>query len=178
MKLINCSTAAQFSNLEHLYIESFPKAERKPFSLMVQKSREGVMELLAIEEESGTFLGLAITILYKDLVLLDYFAISPTMRGQNIGTHALRLLQERYVGKRFVLEIEDTEEEAPNREERIRRKAFYLRNNMTVMPYYVKLFGVKMQVLTNGPELSFEEYHTIYQKSFSEKISSDITLFG
>lgn len=174
MILANCATEAQFTNLERLYLEAFPKCERKPFSLMVQKSREGIMELLAMEEEDGTFLGLAITILYKDMVLLDYFAVSPIMRGQNIGSCALRLLQERYAGKRFVLEIENTEENAPNLEERIRRKAFYFRNNMTLMPYYVELFGIKMQVLTNGTEVSFEEYHEIYRESFSKEISSNV----
>lgn len=96
------------------------------------------------------------------------------MQGQNIGSRALRLLQERYTGKRFILEIEDPREHAPNQEERIRRKAFYLRNNMTVMPYYVKLFGVPMQIMTNGTEISYEEYHEIYRESFSREISSKI----
>ena len=117
MILTNCTAETQFANLERLYLKTFPESERKPFSLMLQKSREGIMELLAIEEETGAFLGLAITILYKDLVLLDYFAVSPTMQGQNIGSRALRLLQERYTGKRFILEIEDPREHAPNQEE-------------------------------------------------------------
>lgn len=176
MKLTNCTTEAQFASLEQLYMETFPAAERKPFPLMVQKSREGVMELLAIEGKGGAFLGLAITILSGDLVLLDYFAISPELRGQEIGSGTLRLLQERYAGKRLVLEIEDTQEDAPNREERIRRKAFYLRNGMSVMPFLVSLFGVKMQVLTNGADVSFEEYHGIYRASFPEQISANITL--
>ena len=177
MKLTNCAAETQFANLERLYIEAFPKAERKPLSLMVQKSKKGIMELLAIEEDGGSFLGLAITVLHKDMVLLDYFAVSPALRGQNIGSRALGLLLERYSGKTFLLEIEDANEDAPNRQERIRRKAFYLRNNMTAMPYYVNLFGIKMQVLTNGPKVSFEEYHEIYRESFSGKISSNITLF-
>lgn len=176
MKLTNCTTKTQFGNIERLYTEAFPAAERKPFPLMVEKSKEGIMELLAIEDKAGTFFGLAITILHKDTVLLDYFAVSPHMRGQNIGSGALRLLRERYEGKRFILEIEDPEEDAPNREERIRRKSFYLKNGMAVMPYLVELFGIKMQVLTNGANISFEEYHEIYQESFSEKISSNIKL--
>lgn len=176
MKLTNCTTKTQYANLEQLYMEAFPAAERKPFPLMVQKSHEGIMELLAIEGEGGAFLGLAITVLHKGLVLLDYFAICPKLRGQDIGSGTLRLLQERYAGKRLVLEIEDTDEEAPNREERIRRKAFYLRNGMSAMPFLVNLFGVKMQVLTNGADVSFEEYHGIYRASFPEEISSNITL--
>lgn len=176
MKLTNCTTEAQFASLERLYMDTFPAPERKPFPLMVQKSREGIMELLAIEEENGAFLGLAITVLSNDLVLLDYFAICPEVRGREIGSGTLQLLQERYTGKRLVLEIEDTGEDAPNREERVRRKAFYLRNGMAVMPFLVNLFGVKMQVLTNGADVSFEEYHGIYRASFPEQISANIAL--
>ncbi len=89
MKLTNCTTEAQFANLERLYMDAFPAAERKPFPLLVEKSREGVVELLAIEGEGGAFLGLAITVLSHGLVLLDYFAICPKLRGQEIGSGTL-----------------------------------------------------------------------------------------
>lgn len=174
MKLTNCPTQAQLTTMEHLYLEAFPADERKPFSLMLQKSKEGVMELLAIEGDNEEFLGLAFTVLQAGSVLLDYFAVSPQMRGQDVGSRALGLLRERYAGKRLVLEIEDPEEDSPNREERIRRKSFYLKNGMYAMPFLVELFGVKMQVLTNGPAISFEEYHQIYRASFPEKISRNI----
>ena len=46
-----------------LYEASFPKSEKKPFELMVEKQKEGLCEFLAIEDEAGGFCGLAIMIL-------------------------------------------------------------------------------------------------------------------
>ncbi|MCI8484356.1 MAG: GNAT family N-acetyltransferase [Lachnospiraceae bacterium] len=176
MKLTNYSSQPQLTKIETLYLSAFPAQERKPFSLLVQKSLEGIVELLAIEDEKNGFLGLAITVLHKNLVLLDYFAIDPKLRGQNIGSQTLRLLKERYASKELILEIEDPREPSPNQAERIRRKSFYLKNEMKVMPYPVDLFGVKMLILTCGRSVSFPEYHEIYRSCFSEKISSNIKL--
>lgn len=174
MKLENCTSEIQLNHMETLYLTAFPKEERKPFPLLIQKSQENTVELLAIEDENRQFLGLAVTVLYKDLVLLDYFAIMPEMRGQNVGSRALHLLKERYHNKKFILEIEDAEDESSNQQERIRRKAFYLKNNMILMPYPVELFGVKMQILTSGDFVSFEAYHEIYEKIFPGTIAQNI----
>ena len=99
-------------DIVRLYKEAFPRSERKPFSLMERRERFGHMEILSIEEEG--FLGLAITVLHEDLVLLDYFAISSGARGQGAGGRALSLLKKRYAGRRLFLEIEFPEESASN----------------------------------------------------------------
>ena len=78
--------------LKKIYLEAFPKAERKPFWLMRQKAKKGVMELLALQEGKQT-VGLAFTVLCEDMVLLDYFAIDRACRGQHLGSKALWLIQ-------------------------------------------------------------------------------------
>ncbi len=143
---------------------------------MVKKRKEGVMELLTVEDDAGKFLGIVITILHKDIVLLDYFAVSPVLRGQGIGSEVLKLLNQRYQGKRILLEIEDPEEPCKNRGERLRRKAFYLRNGLTVQNYKVWLFGIKMLILTNGATVSYEEYHEIFEAVFSTQIGKNVSL--
>ena len=107
MKIIKALDQKRLYLIEDLYLSAFPLAERKPFSLMVQKQAEGTMEILSIEDEND-FLGLAIFAHDKDIALLDYFAISDKMRGQGVGSRAIRALQKIYAGKRFVLEIETT----------------------------------------------------------------------
>ena len=74
MKIIKATDEKRLKIIEDLYLRAFPKAERKPFSLMVKKQLEGTMEILSIEEENA-FLGLAIFAHDKDIALLDYFAI-------------------------------------------------------------------------------------------------------
>ena len=110
------------------------------------------------------------------MVLLDYFAIAPESRGQNVGSTALKMLFERYKNKRFILEIENTEIESDNLEERKRRKAFYLKNGMSVMPYKVNLIGVEMEILTRNCDVTYEEYYSIYENTFSDEYCSKIEM--
>ncbi len=158
-----------------LYHKAFPRSEKKPFGMMLQKRKTGTMELMTVEDDSGEFLGLVITILHKDIVLLDYLAISPAHRGKGTGSEVLKLLNCRYPGKRLLLEIEDPEEPCDNRNDRLRRKAFYLRNGLTVQNYKVWLFGIKMLILTNGTTVNYEEYHEIFDAVFPSGIGKNIS---
>ena len=160
--------------IKRTYLESFPKSERKPFGLMKLKEKQGVMEILAILEK-GRPVGLAITVLYQDMVLLDYFAIHRKFRGQNYGSDALRLLKERYQDRRLILEIELPDEAAPNQEERLRRKRFYLRNGMQETELRVCVFRVPMEVLTDGKPLTYEEYHGLYRDSIGTVFARKVT---
>ena len=174
MKLTQNLSPARLSDIKNLYVHAFPAAERKPFYMIRKKQAEGSMEILSIENDTGDFLGLAITILYKDIVLLDYFAVDDNQRNNGAGSSALRMLLERYLGKRFLLEIEAPDIPSENTPERIRRKAFYLRNGMAVMPFRVNFFGIVMEILTNGPQVTFDEYHAIFTNLFTPWIESNI----
>lgn len=174
MKLTQDLSPARLSDIKSLYVRAFPAAERKPFYIMQKKQTEGSMEILSIENDTGNFLGLAITILYNDIVVLDYFAIDDQHRNGGAGSSALHLLLERYAGKRFLLEIEAPDVPSENAQERIRRKAFYLKNDMAVMPFRALLFGIEMEILTNGPQISFDEYHAIFTNVFTPQIASKI----
>lgn len=155
-------------------MEAFPKSERKPFGLMRQKVRQGVMEMLVFWD-AGEPVGFAVMVLYRDMVLLDYFAIHRSFRGQNYGSAALGLLKERYRDKRLILEIELPDEKAPNQKERIRRKQFYLKNGMQETGLKVCVFQVPMEVLTEGKPLTYEEYHSVYQETIGPVFARKVT---
>lgn len=177
MQLGLCSKKEQEEQIRQLYESAFPASEKKPFAVILRLCREGNGEMLAIEDDAGVFLGLAICLLYRDLVLLDYFAVSPDCRGRGVGGQTLDLLRARYAGRRLLLEIEDPDEPgAPNRTERLRRRAFYLRNRMTPMPYDVMLFGVRMNILTDRVTVAYPEYHAIFDALFPPGIGRKITL--
>lgn len=155
-------------NIRILYEASFPESEKKPFSFMLQKREEGFFDFLAIENDRGGFCGLAIMLLSGEFALLDYLAIAPESRGSGIGSSILKELRERYREERIVVEIESTvgagADAAANVPERLRRKAFYLRNAMVPMNFRVELMGVEMELLTFGRNLTFEEYFGIYDR--------------
>ncbi len=169
MKLARAIDGIRRKRVEALYLSAFPKSERKPYELMVGKQEEGFVDIFSLEEDNE-FIGLAILVKKADLVLLDYFAIDDEKRGGGYGSRALEAIFSYYSGKRLVLEIESTVGEAPNYEDRIRRKAFYLRNGLTELFCSVRLFGIEMELLSNGHAVSFEEYQGIYAAAFGARI--------
>lgn len=61
-----------------------------------------------------------------------------------------------------------------NGRERLRRKAFYLRNGMAPMGFLVDLFGVEMEVLTFGSQITFEQYRSIYAEVLPEEMAEKV----
>lgn len=160
---LHIATKKDWPRIKKLYRTAFPKGERKPSRFLWRKGKQGMMELLVFTEDD-VFLGFAVSSFHKDLVLLNYFAMSSEVRGQGFGSHALALLQERYQGKRLYLEIEALEKDAPNYAVRVRRKDFYLRNHFQDTGLRVRLFGILMEVLGNeGCKVSFDEYIELYR---------------
>jgi len=176
IRLVREMNGQRIERIERLYLDAFPKNERKPFSSMLVKCREGSMEMMAIEDGAGRFLGLVITILHRDKLLLAYFAISPEWRGKGVGSAALALILEHCGDRRLIIEIEDPEAPCGNAAERERRKRFYLSNGMKQMPFRVFLFGEEMLILTNGREVRYEEYHDIFDEVFSPAIGKKVRL--
>lgn len=178
-RLASAETAAQLEQVEALYMRAFPPAERKPFSVIRRKRAKGLVEILAVETADGDFAGEAITVICGALVLVDYLAVSEEKRGCGIGSAALGLLRERYAGKRLFLEIESTQEQdAPNAEERERRKAFYLRNGLSCMPFRAVEFGVEMEILTFSDIVTFDDLHGLYKSVFGRAVAANIRRYG
>lgn len=140
-----------------LYETAFPEEEKKPVSLMEQLEKQGKMELLAIEENEE-FIGLAINMLSEKTALLDYFAIVPEKRCGGNGSRAVRALQEKFQGKKYIFEIEIQDVTAPNAKERKRRKSFYLRNGLKETGIFANVYQTDFELLTPDGDLTFQEY--------------------
>ncbi len=169
--------AKNYDKIKKLYEESFPKEEKKPFDLILQKQKENLVEILSIES-NNVFLGLIICAKYKDSVLLDYFALDRNNQSKGFGSQALLKLIEKYQDKKLFIEIEDTLKDSTNKEQRIRRKNFYLKNNLILLDFKVNLLGVEMEILSNKKDANFSEYIEIYHKVYGENFSRDIFLCG
>lgn len=177
--MVNLRTAENkqdIKNIHNLYKKAFPKCERKPFKFLLELAKIGKSTHYVIEDENNNFLGLMLTLNNEDLVLLDFLAIVPKFRNQKIGSKALNLFMNIYSKKRIVLEIEDTAiTNAKNIQQRINRKNFYLKNNMTLANYKVNLFGCKMEILTNNTNVSFKEYKAILTSVMHNKAEKNVT---
>lgn len=158
---------AQWVNVYSLYRRSFPRSERKPFSVIRKMHRKGVTDIWYFTRQ-GKFAGIIITINGKNHILLDYLAVEPHQRGTGIGSEILRLMRSHYAGKGVFLEIESVWEECGNRTERLRRRHFYEKCGMTSMEVFVWLFGVKMELMSFGCKLTYSEYHAFYRDNYGQ----------
>lgn len=156
----------QWLNLYRLYLSAFPSSERKPFSVIANMYRKGTADVWCLEKR-GVLLGFASTVNSEELILLDYLAVDKKHRGEGIGSQALSELRSIYLGKGVFAEIESTREPALNREERLKRKQFYLNCGMVPLNVTAVVFGVKMELLGWDCKLDFDGYKAFYRDHYS-----------
>ena len=155
----------QWAQVYKLYQRSFPKSEKKPFSVILRKHRQGRTDIWRFVRE-GKFAGIVITINGVSHVLIDYLAVDESSRGTGIGSEILPLMRAHYAGKGVFLEIESVYEDCGNKAERLRRKHFYEKCGLESMGVFVWLFGVKMELMGFDCALSFDEYHAFYRDNY------------
>ena len=95
----------------------------------------------------------------EDVVILDYLAVHPGKRGQNIGSWVMNRILHSF-DKPVLVEIESTL--ADPSPVKVRRKNFYLRNGLRPNPYEISLAGVPMETLSTGPVAYDQYFDTLY----------------
>lgn len=157
----------------NLYRTAFPSSERKPFGKILRMAKEGRADLWTIRH-NGRFAGFAATVNGTEIVLLDYFAVKKSLRGQGVGSDALQQIEQQYADRGFFIEIESTFEEADNREQREKRKKFYVNCGMIPMNTEADVFGIRMELLGVRCHLDFEGYRNFYREHYSPWASEHI----
>lgn len=169
--------ACDYEQVKKLYLRSFPAAERAPFAQLMHWSDGHRAQMYALYDESGCvtendadkeetdgkisggeWMGLAYFVRYRDIVYLFYLAIDETRQGQGYGSALLAAVRRHFAGKRVILNIEALDAEAPNYEERVKRKRFYEKNGFREMGYTVSELGVVYEMLGMGEAVSKKEY--------------------
>lgn len=112
--------------VRELYLTAFPAYERAEWEKLLVHSRRDDSELLGLYDDG--LIGLSYLIFDDEYLFILYLAISPDARGSGYGSQALGVLRDRHPDRDVFLNIEPPEDECDNREQRVRRKAFYMRN--------------------------------------------------
>lgn len=175
MRLKHANSKELLQKIENLYNTSFPKEEKKPFTLIVEKQKRKKVDILSIEYKKN-FCGLMILALNKDNILLDYFAIDTLFQSQGLGSKAIKLLYKKYENKNIIIEIESTKINSNNLIQREKRKKFYLKNNFKSLNFNVNLFNVEMEMLSNNTNITYKEYIEIYKNIYGNEIIKNISL--
>ncbi len=161
------------SCFEKINEEAFPLSERWSFAEIFGFAADTDTDILGIYDEE-TPVGFAVLLKNRACVYLYYLAIDGRMRSKGYGSAVLQKLQETYSGLQLILDFEVIDEAAENREQRIRRKQFYLRNGFHETGSYTMLGDGVFEVVCNGGELlkpAFRELLSIlhrYRPEFPE----------
>lgn len=147
----------QWGEIRQIYFEAFPKSERKPFVTVRRSVEKGKAQMLAALEED-TLLGFVMAIPYHDMVMVDYLAVSGNVRSQGTGSRIIQEVCRRFPDKRIVLLIERPDGTAENREQRISRRNFYLKNGFASSGIFITGYSGNMEILNWGGMVSWQEY--------------------
>lgn len=155
MELIDTTDIQMLDQVKELYEKSFPKSEKKPFEMIEQMRATGHADIFSLMDPD--FSGLLITMKNDEMLLIDYFAVSPAMQGNGKGSKALEVFGKLFPGKPVFLEIESPDG-ADEQDVRKRRQRFYEDNGFSMMDYTISLFDVPMKIMVRGGIISFEQY--------------------
>ena len=162
------SGSPEFSKIKQLYVRAFPDDERAPFMMLVLKSRKKGVDFWSVSCD-GQWAGMLYVVSWRDLSYIFYLAVDENQRGKGIGSAVLRSAQQLYSGRRLFLAIEEISESAPNYDERIHRKNFYLRNGFTELGHKIREGKVVFDLLGIGGDVAPHEYKSLI-KSFAGSI--------
>lgn len=157
---------AQWFRIYRLYRAAFPGCERKPFRMIASMARRGKTDVWYAEDE-GRFAGFATTINDEELILLDYLAVARKRRGRGVGSRILQEMKKCYAGRGIFVEIESPFEDGPDRQSRLRRKDFYVRNGFQPVGVMASVFGVHMELLCFKCRMDFSAYQAFYRDHYS-----------
>lgn len=149
--------------VKKLLLSAFPSDERPPFLVFAKKCRLPCCDLLSIYNDKE-WAGFFYCITYNEYTYVMFFAVKDELRNRGIGSQALRQLLQIYKGSTLFLAIEPPEEGAENLDERIHRKAFYLRNGFSDMKQKMREGSIIYELLGTGQYLPPQIYDVLIHK--------------
>ena len=147
----------QWKEVKEIYLEAFPKRERKPFFSLRRSVKRGKVQLLTAVEENQ-LLGFTAVIPYKNMIMVDYLAVSGKIRSKGTGSRIMQEVCRMFAGKKIVLLIEKEDAQAENAQQRIARRRFYVKNGFTSSGIFIQGASGAMEVLNYGGMVTPEEY--------------------
>ena len=159
--------------IKNLYIEVFPKAERKPMDQIIKVCENGFGRIIPILLDDE-FVGMFITLDSNkdDALLIDYFAIKNDYRGLSLGSKSIELLN-KMENKTIIIEIEPCNKDAENFIQRKKRKKFYKNLGFRQTDINISWFGVDLELMSLNKTINFNHYMSlltsIFPKSYIEE---------
>lgn len=152
----------QWAEIKSIYMEAFPKGERKPFFTLKRSVKKKKAVIMTASEENQ-ILGLVVLIPYKDMVMVDYLAVSSRIRSKGTGSYIMQNVCREFSDKKIVLLIERLEDDADNRDQRIARRKFYLKNGFSSSGIFITGASGNMEIMNYGGNVTPEKYMSLQE---------------
>ena len=152
----------QWAEIKSRYMEAFPKRERKPFFTLKRSVKKKKAVIMTASEENQ-ILGLVVLIPYKDMVMVDYLAVSSRIRSKGTGSYIMQNVCREFSDKKIVLLIERLEDDADNRDQRIARRKFYLKNGFSSSGIFITGASGNMEIMNYGGKVTLEKYMSLQE---------------
>ena len=151
------------AKVEALAREAFPAQEYLAPSQMVKMAESDGFDFRALCD-GDDFVGFMTVMTYGNLAYLFFLAIEKARRAKGYGTGAIELLRSLYPGRQQVVDMEMLDDSAPNREQREKRRQFYMRNGYRATGQFLSYLGVKYEVLCAADEFDFRSFRELMQR--------------
>ena len=139
----------QYREVIDLYRRAFPREEQLPiWHMRLMTLRRGVRFRAWFDD--GALVGLTYTVDTPFSVWLFYLAVNDAVRSRGYGSRILSGVRRHAAGRTVVLEVEPLDDDAPNIEQRRRRRSFYERTGFTPTGYHIREGKQTYSVMTDG----------------------------
>lgn len=152
----------QWKEIKKIYMEAFPKRERKPF-FTLKHSVKKKKAIIMTASEGNQILGFVVLIPYKNMIMVDYLAVSSQIRSKGTGSYIMQNVCREFSDKKVVLLIERLDDSADNREQRIARRKFYLKNGFTSSDIFITGASGNMEIMNYGGKVTPENYMSLQE---------------
>lgn len=151
-------------HIKKIFKYSFPKEERMPFFMMLLLTKIQNMEFVSFYDRD-TLCGFVYMVSNQNITFIIYLAVDEELRSKGYGSCIIGEIQQMYPNNKIVLYIDRSDVEALDKEQRIRRKDFYLKNSFEESGYLVQSTPkVLQEVLVKNGEFIESEFSQALKK--------------
>lgn len=142
--------------------EAFPPEEYLAPSELVKMAGSDNFDFLALLDDE-VFVGFMVVMLYEDMAYLFFLAIDENSRGKGYGSRAIETLKAEYPNKTHTVDFEMLDDAAPNKQQREKRRSFYLRNGYRETGLFLSYLGVNYEVFCMDEHFDIDTFKAMME---------------
>lgn len=150
----------EYKEIKSLLARAFPKEEQYPLWLLRFWALRSDVDFTAYYD-GKIFCGVSYTVRNAEAVFVLYLAVNDRLRSKGYGGMILNEIKERNPDKTILLNVEPADETAENREQRIRRIAFYRKNGFYETGCRIADKKSEYEILSTSQEFLKESYRDL-----------------